>query len=104
VGCQSVRVKVTLNDLGLHYPPCRKLAGNRGFYALDALAWTLGVVVDAIGGQSRECGNSTRRDGRTRQRPTPKRMRLWRLRRELFAFREENRDTCSDLHLQPARG
>ena len=75
-----------LEDLGLHHPPCQEHRRNRGFYAVGALAWLLGVAVDLLGGRSPERGNPTRRDGGERKRPTPRRMRLWRLRRELLAL------------------
>lgn len=74
-----------LSDLGLHHPPCQELARNQGFYAAAALAWTLASAVDALGGAEAGRGATRRRDGGARQRPTPRRMRLWRLRRELFA-------------------
>lgn len=75
-----------LSDLALHHPPCRKLEGNRGFYAIGALAWTLGVAVDSLGGADAGRGSLERRDGGRRERATPRRMRLWRLRRELFTL------------------
>lgn len=74
-----------LSDLGLHHPPCRELVRNEGFYAAAALAWALASAVDRIGGgRDPERGRRLRRDGKPRRRPTPTRMRLWRLRRELF--------------------
>jgi hypothetical protein len=73
-----------LADLGLHHPPCQEYQRNNGFYASAALAWLLGTAVDLIGGQSPERGNPLRQDGQPRKRPTPRRMRLWRLRRELL--------------------
>lgn len=75
-----------LSDLGLHHPPCREHARNAGFYAVAALAWLLGVASDAIGGASPRRASPLRQDGNSRARATPKRMRLWRLRRELFAL------------------
>jgi hypothetical protein len=75
-----------LSDLGLHYPPCQQHRRNSGFYAAGALALTLGMAVNVIGGQSKARGNTQRQDGGQRRRPTPKRMRLWRLRRELFTL------------------
>jgi hypothetical protein len=75
-----------LSDLGLHHPPCRALVRNKGFYAVAALAWTLSAAVDVLGGADEGRGSLARRDGGRRARPTPKRMRLWRLRRELFAL------------------
>jgi hypothetical protein len=75
-----------LSDLGLHHPPCREHRRNSGFYAVGALALTLATAVDVIGGASDERGCRARRDGQPRRRPTPMRMRLWRLRRELFAL------------------
>jgi hypothetical protein len=75
-----------LSDLALHHPPCREHVRNAGFYAAAALAWTLGAAVDAIGGQSPARGSRARQDGGERARPTPRRMRLWRLRRELLAL------------------
>lgn len=74
-----------LSDLGLHHPPCRQLVRNEGFYAVAALAWLLATAVDRIGGAGEpQRGQTLRRDGQPRRRPTPSRMRLWRLRRELF--------------------
>ena len=61
--------KDALIDLGLHHPPCRELARNEVFYAVAALALNLAVGVRRIG--------LDRRGGA---------MRLWRLRRELFAI------------------
>ncbi len=75
-----------LSDLGLHFPPCREHVRNAGFFAAAALAWTLAGAVGAIGGSSPERGSRVRKDGGARARPTPKRMRLWRLRRSLFAL------------------
>lgn len=75
-----------LSDLSLHHPPCREHVRNAGFYAAAALAWTLASAVDALGGRSAERGSLERQDGGERARATPRRMRLWRLRRELFAL------------------
>ena len=50
------------------------------------MAWTLGSAVDSVGGASEERGRQERKDGNPRRRATPKRMRVWRLRRELFAL------------------
>jgi len=75
-----------LSDLGLHHPPCRALVRNKGFYGVAALAWTLGTAVDVLGGADAGRGSLARQDGGERARPTPKWMRLWRLRRELFAL------------------
>jgi len=85
-GAMEVQFKDGLSDLGLHYPPCREHARNAGFYAVGALAWTLGVAVDVLGGAGGERGSLRRKDGRERARATPRRMRLWRLRRELWAL------------------
>ena len=41
--------KDLLDDLGLHHPPCQQHVRNAGFYALGALAHTLGRAVDLIG-------------------------------------------------------
>ncbi len=75
-----------LSDLGLHHPPCQEHARNSGFFAVAALAWLLATAVDVLGGQSPQRGSETRLDGGQRKRPQPRRMRLWRLRRELFAL------------------
>ncbi len=75
-----------LSDLGLHHPPCREHARNAGFYGAAALAWTLASAVDAVGGADERRGSTARQDGGERARPTPKRMRLWRVRRSLFAL------------------
>lgn len=82
----ETQFKDGLSDLGLHHPPCRAHVRNAGFYAVGALAWLLGVAVDVLGGVGEECGNTKRLDGGERARPKPKRMRLWRLRRELFTL------------------
>ena len=84
-GCEN-HFKDLLDDLGLHHPPCQEHLRNAGFYALGALAHTLGRAVDLIGGRSPERGQRLRKDGAARKRPKPKRMRLWRLRRELLAI------------------
>jgi hypothetical protein len=75
-----------LSDLGLHHPPCRELARNKGFYAVAALAWTLAAATDVLGGAGEDRARLVRRDGGERARATPKRRRLWRLRRELFTL------------------
>lgn len=85
-GAFEIYYKEMLEDLGLHHPPCQKLADNRGFYAVAALAGTIGRAVDLLGGKSEERGSVTRKDGGERKRPSPRSMRLWRLRRELFAL------------------
>jgi hypothetical protein len=82
----ETQFKDGLSDLGLHHPPCRAHVRNAGFYAVGALAWLLGVAVDVLGGAGAERGNTKRLDGGERARPTPKRLRLWRLRRELFTL------------------
>jgi len=82
----ETQFKDGLSDLGLHHPPCRKHVRNAGFYAVGALAWLLGVAVDVLGGAGGNRGGTTRMDGGARARRTPKRMRLWRLRRELFTL------------------
>lgn len=82
----ETQYKDGLSDLSLHHPPCRELARNKGFYAVAALAWLLGGAVDVLGGAGAERGNAQRRDGTERARSTPRRMRLWRLRRELLAL------------------
>jgi hypothetical protein len=78
--------KDPLQDLNLHHPPCQQLVRNRGFYTLGTLAFTLARAADLIGGRGLERGSMTRTDGGRRRRPTPRRMRLWRLRRRLFAL------------------
>jgi hypothetical protein len=75
-----------LSDLALHHPPCREWVRNKGFYAVAALAWTLGTAVGVLGGADASRGSVARQDGGERARPKPKRMRLWRVRRELFAL------------------
>jgi hypothetical protein len=59
--------KELLNDLGLHHPPCAKAAVNAVFYAAAALAYNLAVGVRLIGLEGED-----------------RRMRLWRLRRDVF--------------------
>ena len=78
--------KDTLEDLGLHHPPSQSYERNAGFYSLATLAHTLGAAVDLIGGKSHERGSNQRKDGRARRHAKPRRMRLWRLRRRLFAL------------------
>lgn len=82
----ETQFKDGLSDLGLHNPPCREHARNAGFYAVGALAWLLGVAVDVLGGTGQGRGNLRRKDGGERARATPRRMRLWRLRRELLTL------------------
>ena len=84
-GCEN-HFKDLLEDLGLHHPPCQEHVRNAGFYALGALAHTLGRGVDLIGGRSPERGSIWRQDGARRKRRKPKRMRLWRLRRQFLAI------------------
>jgi len=78
--------KDALDDLGLHHPPSASHLVNSGFYAVATLAHTLGAAVDLIGGADVERGSKLRKDGRARRRAKPRRMRLWRLRRRLFAL------------------
>lgn len=78
--------KDLLSDLGLHHPPCQEHVRNAGFYAVASLAHTLGMAVDLIGGKSSERGSLERQDGGELRRAKPRRMRLWRLRRRLFAL------------------
>ena len=85
-GAMEIGYKELLDDLGLHHPPCRELARNQGFYAVATLAHTLGRAVDLIGGKGAGRGEARRRDGRARKRPRPRSMRLWRMRRTLFAL------------------
>ncbi len=76
-----------LSDLNLHHPPCQEIVRNAGFYAVATLAHTLGVAVDLLGRKDVSTrGSMTRQDGKRRKRPTPRRMRLWRLRRRLFTL------------------
>lgn len=75
-----------LTDLGLHHPPCGEHLRNAGFYALGALAWVLGTAVGLIGGRGADRGCAVREDGKERARPTPLRMRFWRVRRELYTL------------------
>ncbi len=84
-GCEDY-YKDLLEDLGLHHPPCQEHARNAGFYAVASLAHTLGRAVDLLGGRWLARGQTKRADGGQRRRPTPQRMRLWRLRRRLFAL------------------
>lgn len=78
--------KDALEDLGGHHPPCQELIRNQGFYAVLALAHTLGTAVELIGGQGEQRGLALRKDGKKRKRPKPMRMRLWRVRRRLFTL------------------
>jgi hypothetical protein len=87
-----------LSDLGLHHPPCQQLVRNEGFYAAASLAWLLATAVDRIGGAGEPGrGQTLRRDGRPRRRRLPLRMRLWRLRRELFAVAARVRRHAREL-------
>lgn len=84
--------KELLSDLGLHHPPCREHIRNAGFYSLATLAHTLGVAVKLIGGR----GDDPRRGEQAKDKRdgAPPRihvrarrgMRLWRVRRRLFAL------------------
>jgi hypothetical protein len=78
--------KDVLEDLAGHHPPCQELSRNRAYYGLLSLAHTLARGVDLIGNASGERGSCEREDGGQRRRPRPRRMRLWRLRRRLFAL------------------
>ena len=80
------RYKDLLADLGLHHPPCQEHVRNAGFYAAASLAHTLGTAVDLIGGKGADRGSGERKDGGALRRAKPQRMRLWRLRRRLFAL------------------
>ena len=75
-----------LDDINLHHPPCREHVRNAGFYTVAALAHCLGRAVDLLGGRDLDRGCEKRQDGGKRKRRTPKRMRLWRLRRRLFSI------------------
>jgi len=59
--------KEMLSDLGLHHPPCARATVNAIFYGAAALAYNLAVGVRLIALEGPE-----------------RRMRLWRLRRDLF--------------------
>lgn len=59
--------KDMLSDMGLHHPPCAKARVNAVFYAIAGLGYNLSVAVRAL---------TLSADSR--------RMRLWRLRREVF--------------------
>lgn len=78
--------KDVLEDLGLHHPPCTEVLRNAGFYAVASLAHTVGRGVDLLGGKSGERGSVIRKDGKRRKRRAPMRMRLWKVRRRLFAL------------------
>lgn len=81
-----------LSDLGLHHPPCQEHMRNAGFYAVATLAHTLGMALKLIAGRhddpSRRERLREKRDGAPpRVRVRARRgMRLWRLRRRLFAI------------------
>jgi hypothetical protein len=91
-GRMELGYKELLSDLGLHHPPCREHIRNAGFYSLATLAHTLGVAVKLIGGR----GDDPRRRERAKDKRdgAPPRihvkarrgMRLWRVRRRLFAL------------------
>ena len=63
--------KDLLADMGLHHPPCAKAQVNAIFYAIAGLAYNLSVGVRRLALEGSNC-----------------RMRLWRLRRDVF-------DLCS---------
>lgn len=81
-----------LSDLGLHHPPCQEQLRNAGFYSVATLAHTLGVGVKLIGESSRD--QRRREQKRSKREGVPPRihvrprrgMRLWRVRRKLFAL------------------
>jgi hypothetical protein len=77
--------KDALEDLDGHHPPCQELKRNRGYYCLLTLAHTLGRAVDLLSGEASERGALEREDGGERKRATPRRMRLWRVRRRLLS-------------------
>lgn len=91
-GRMELSYKELLSDLGLHHPPCQAHSRNAGFYSVATLAHTLGVAVKLIGGRGddprRRDQARERRDGAPpRLRVRPRRgMRLWRVRRRLFAL------------------
>lgn len=97
-GCENY-YKDLLEDLGLHHPPCEQHHRNAAFYALGALAHTLGRAVDLIGGRGEARGKTTRKDGAPRKRPTPRRMRLWRLIRTLFVLPARVRIRARTAHV-----
>jgi len=78
--------KNLLEDLGLHHPPCQELQKNAGFYALGSMAYNLGLSVEMIGSRGMKRGETKRKDGKARKRPTPRTMRMWRLIRRFFAL------------------
>lgn len=78
--------KDLLIDLGLHHPPCQEYRRNAAFFAIGMLAHTLARATDLLGGQQEDRGRMTRRDGRERKRPTPRRWRIATLRRRLLTI------------------
>jgi len=91
-GRMEIGYKELLSDLNPHHPPCQEHLRNAGFYSLATLAHTLGVGVKLIGSRADQDEHLQRvkdkRDGvpeRTRVRPR-RGMRLWRVRRRLFAL------------------
>lgn len=82
-----------LSDLNLHHPPCREHVRNAGFYAVATLAHTLGVAVKLIGGRADRDHAKREREKKKRDGVPPRvlvkprrGMRLWRVRRNLFAL------------------
>lgn len=79
-----------LSDLGLHHPPCQEHLRNAGFYAVATLAHTVGMALKLIAG--RHDDPARRKRVREKRNGVPPRvrirrgMRLWRLRRRLFAI------------------
>ncbi|MBP7654593.1 transposase [Candidatus Dependentiae bacterium] len=65
--------KSALSDLDLHHPPCREYSRNAGFYSLGTLAYTLARGVELIGTAD------------TKDDKESGRIRIWRLRRRIFA-------------------
>lgn len=91
-GRMELSYQELLSDLGLHHPPCQAHIRNAGFYALATLAHTLAVGAKLLGSRADKDPSrqrvKDRRDGipeRTRVRPR-RIMRLWRVRRRLFAI------------------
>ena len=86
-----------LDDLALHYPPCREYVRNAGFYSVAALAGLLAKAVQVLAGPFRKSpavGSDKAADStsvaptpqKSRRRAEPRFMRLWRFRRRLLTL------------------
>jgi len=105
-GRMELSYKELLSDLGLHHPPCQEHRRNAGFYALATLAHTVGMAVKLFGQRADDERRAQRAQAKRhgvpqRIRVKPRRgMRLWRVRRRLFALPARVRRHARRLRLE----